>query len=87
MIVCDLESFNNDKAVPYANCKYRSSKNSGKYSRDITERECEKCKKDCIVSWGTDFINEMLDHVLQFKGEAKKVNIKIVECNLYIGSE
>ena len=30
-------------------------------------------KKDCIVFKGTDCFNEMLEHVLKFKGEAKKI--------------
>ena len=78
MIVYELETFNTDKAVPYANCMYRFSKNSGKFNRDITQREYENCRKDCVVFNGTDSINEMLEHVLQFKGEAKKGNNKIV---------
>ena len=41
-------------------------------------------QKDCIVSKGTDKINEMLDHVLQFKGEAKKVINKTFNYNLYV---
>ena len=44
MIDFDLEAFTNDKAVPYATCIYRISKISGKYNRDITQREYEKCK-------------------------------------------
>ena len=39
MVVFDLETFNIDKAVPYASCIYRLSKLSGKYNRDITQRE------------------------------------------------
>ena len=39
MVVYDLETFNADKAVPYANCIYTLSKLSGKYNRDITQRE------------------------------------------------
>ena len=57
---------------------------SEKYNRDITQREYEKCRKDCIVFKGTDSINEMLYYVLQFKGEAKKVSNKIVQNNIYI---
>ena len=57
---------------------------SEKYNRDITQREYEKCRKDCIVFKGTDSINEMLDYVLQFKGEAKKVSNKIVRNKIYI---
>ena len=49
MIVYDIETFNTDRAVPYATRKYRLSKISGKYNRDITEREYEKIRKDCIV--------------------------------------
>ena len=73
MIVHELATFNTDRAIPYANCIYRLSKISGKYNRDITDREYEKCRNDCIVFKGTDNINEMLDQVLQFKGEAKKI--------------
>ena len=73
-IVFDLETLNTDRVVSYASCVYRLSKISGKYNRDITQRGYEKCRKDCIVFKGTDGINEMLDYVLQFKGEAKRIN-------------
>ena len=84
MIVHDIETFNTDKAVPYAKCIHGLSKISGKYYRDISEKECEKCKKDRIVFNGLDKKNEMLDYVSRFKGEAKGVDIKIVEYKLYI---
>ena len=84
MVFYDLDTFNSDKAVPYASCMYRLSKISGKYNRDVTQREYEKCTEDCIVFEGTDNINKLLDYVLQFKGEAKKVNKKIVNQNLYL---
>ena len=42
MIVYDLETFNTDKVVAYANCIYRLSKISGQQNRDITQREFEK---------------------------------------------
>ena len=86
MIVYDIETFHTDRAVPYANCIFRLSKLSGKYNRDITQREYEKCRKDCIFFKGTNSIYEMLDYVLQFKGEAKKFNNKIVKYNLYLFS-
>ena len=57
MIVYDLETFNTDRAVPYANCIYRVNKLSGKNNRDITQREYEKCRKDCTVFKGTDSFN------------------------------
>ena len=49
----------------------------GKSIRDITVQIYEKCKKDCIVFKGTDSINGMLDYVLQFKGETKKLITKL----------
>ena len=44
----------------------------------MIDREYEKCKKDCIVCKRTDSFNEMFDYFLQFKGEAKKVIIKLL---------
>ena len=43
MVVYDIENFNTDRAVPYANCIYRLSKLSGKYNRDISEKAHQKC--------------------------------------------
>ena len=84
IVVYDLETFNKNRAVPYCSCIYKLSKVSGKYHRDISEQEYQKCLNDCVVIKGTDCINEMLDHVLSFKGEPKKVKNKIVEYNLYL---
>ena len=84
IIVYDLETFNKNRAVPYCSCIYKLSKISGKFRRDISEQEYQKCLNDCVVFKGTDCINEMLDHVLSFKGEPKKVKNKIVEYNLYL---
>ena len=81
LIVYDIENFNTDRVVPYAVCLYRLSKISGKYNRDITEQGYENCKKDCIVFKGLDNINEMLDQILQFEGEPKKITDKIVKNN------
>ena len=47
------------------------SKMSGKYYRDITERELEKCTTDCGVFKGIKCVNEMLDFVSEFKGQPK----------------
>ena len=79
MILYDIETFNTDRAVPYANCMYRLSIISGKYNRDISEKEYQKCLNDCVVFKGLDTINEMLDYVLQFKGESKRDNNNIVK--------
>ena len=82
--VYDLETFNKDRAVPYCSCKYKLSKISGKYHRDISEQGCQKCLNDCVVFKGTDCINEKLDDVLSFKGEPKKVGNEIVEYSVYL---
>ena len=84
IVVYDLETFNKIRAVPYCSCIYKLSKISGKYHRDISEQEYQKCLNDCVVFKGIDCINEMLDHVLSFKGEPKKVKNKMVEYNLYL---
>ena len=84
MIVFDKETFSTIKCVPYANYIYRLSKISGKYYRDISEKEYQKCLNDCIVFKGLDNINKMLDYVLQFKEEPKRINNKIVKYNLYL---
>ena len=84
MIVYDIETFSTIKCVPYANCIYRLSKISGKYYRDISDKEYQKCLNDSIVFKGLDNINKMLDYVLQYKGDQKKIKNKIVKYNLYL---
>ena len=77
LIVYDIETFNTDRAVPSFNCINWLGKISGVYNRDVTDRENENCRKDCIVFKGLDNINDMLDYILQFKGEDKRVFNKI----------
>ena len=84
IVVYDLQTFKKIRAVTYCSCIIKLSKISGKYHRDISEQEYQKCLNACVVFQGTDCINEKLDHVLSFKGEPKKVRIKIVEYNLYL---
>ena len=84
VVIYDIETFSTIKCVPYANCIFRLSKISGKYYRDITEKEYQKGLNECIVFKGSDNINKMLDFVLQFKGEPKRINNKIVKYNLYL---
>ena len=84
MIIYDIETFSTIKCVPYASCIYRLSKISGKYYRDTSEKEYQKCLNDCIVFKGLDNINKMLDYDLQFKGEPKRINNKIVKYNLHL---
>ena len=84
MIVYDVETFNTIKCVPYANCIYKLSKSSGKYYRDISEKGYQKCLNDCFVFKGLDNINKVLNYVLQYKGEPKRINNEIVKYNLYL---
>ena len=58
---------------------YKLGKISGKYHRDISEKECQKYLNDWVVFEGTDCFNEMLDRVLLFKGEPKKSKIKLLK--------
>ena len=81
MIVYDLETFSTDGSVPYANIFYRLSQISAKCNRDITERDYQKSTEDCIRFKGSDSSNEILEHVLQFKGEAKEVLTKLLKIN------
>ena len=78
IFVYDLETFNKLRAVPFCSCRYKLIKCSGNH-RDKSEQKYQKYLNDCVVFKGTDCINGMLDHVLSFKGEAKKVDNKIVE--------
>ena len=79
MIVYDMNTFNTIKCVPYSNCMYGLSKISGKNNRDITERRFQKCLVDCIFFEGLNNINEIIDYILQFKREAKKLITKLLK--------
>ena len=78
----DLDTYNKDRAIPCCTCIYKLSKICSKFHQDISEKEYQKCLKDCIDLKGSGSINEISDHVLSFKGEAGKIQ-KIVKCNLY----
>ena len=78
LVIYDLETFNKIRAVPYCSCTYQLSKISGKYHRDISEQDDQKCLNDCIVFKGTDFVNNIVDRVLSFKGEPKKIKKKLL---------
>ena len=49
IVVCDLETCNKFRAVPYCSCIYKLSKISGKYHRDISKQEYQNCLNDCVV--------------------------------------
>ena len=71
IVVYGLETFNEIRVVPYCSCIYKLSKILGKYHRDISEQEYQKCLYDCVVYKASDCNYEMLDPVFLFKGEAK----------------
>ena len=79
-----MDTFNTDRGILYSICLSELSKLPGKHSRDETQREYEKCRNDCIVFKGTDCINFLLGHILDFKRETKWVNNKVVNWTLYL---
>ena len=83
-IVYDLETHNTDRARPYCISFYRLSKLAGRYNRDLTPDEIEKCRKDTIAFDGDDCVSKALDFCLKLKGEERKVKNKIVEYNLQL---
>ena len=85
MIVFDLETLNTIKAIFYANCSYGLSKISGKFLTSIMILLAENLinvKK--IVFFFERTVSKILDYVLQFRVQAKKVNNKNVKNNLYL---
>ena len=80
--MCDLDTYNKDRAVPCCSCIDKLSEISGNYNQDISAKECQKNLIDCVVFKGSDCNNEMVDHLLSFKGGAEKINTKIVDFNL-----
>ena len=84
-IVYDIETYSTDRARPYCISFYRLSKIAGRYNRDQTSDELDKCRKDTIVFDGDDCIEKALDHLLKLKGDERKtINNKIVEYNLQL---
>ena len=82
--IYDLETICTDKCVPYKDGLYILRKISGKFYCDKTDRDIEKCEIDFGVFKGTNYTNEMLHRNIEVKGEAKKVNKKIVENILHL---
>ena len=83
-ITYDLETHNTYRARPYVFCFYRLSKLAGKYNRDLTPYELEKCKKDTIAFDGDNCVTNALDFCLKLKGEKRKIKNEIVEYNLQL---
>ena len=88
-IVYDLETHNTNRARPYCISFYRLSKLAGRYNRDMSPSELDKCRKDTIVFNGDDCIEKALDFCLKLKGEERRtsLNNKIVEYNLQLHAD
>ena len=59
-IVYDLETYNTDRARTYCISFYRLTKPAGRYSRDLTPYEKDRCKKDTLVFDGDNCITSLL---------------------------
>ena len=50
---------------------HRLSKLAGRYNRDLTPCELEKCRKDTLVSDGDNCITNASEFLLKFKEEQR----------------
>ena len=71
--VYDLETHNTDRARPYVFCFYRLSKLAGRYNRDLTPSELEKCRKDTTAFDGDNCVEKALDFCLKLKRDEYRV--------------
>ena len=83
-IVYDLETHNTDRAIPYVFCFHRISKLAGRYNRDLTHDEIQKCKKDTIAFDADNCVEKALDFCLKLKEEREDIKNKILEYNLQL---
>ena len=58
-ITYDLETLYTDRARPYAFGFYQLGKLSGRYDRDLTRNELEKCRKDTIEFDGDNCMRKL----------------------------
>ena len=64
---------------------YRLIKLAGRYNRDLTLDELQKCKKDTIAFDGDNCVEKALDFCLKLKGEEyKDKKGKVLEYNLQL---
>ena len=71
VLVYDIETYNKERAIPYAIGFYPVSKIVGKWNRDLTQTEIDKCLNDIIIFKGENCISCMFDYLKSFKGEPK----------------
>ena len=84
-IVYDLETHNTDRARPYVFCFYRLIKLAGRYNRDLTSYEIDKCKKDTFAFDRDNCVEKAIHYCLKLKGEEHKDKKgKVLEYNLQL---
>ena len=84
-ILNDLETHNTARVRPYVFCFYRLSKLAGRYNRDLTRDEIDKCKKYTIAFDGVNCVEKVLDFCVKLKGEEyKDKKSKVLEYNLQL---
>ena len=72
--VYDIETFNRDRAVPYAIGYFLVSKMaSSKYNKDLTEKEIDSLLNNVRIFDGEDCITKMFEKLRDLKGEPKKI--------------
>ena len=82
--VHDIETHKTDKTRQYCISFYRLTKLAGKYSRDLTPYEVDKCKKDTLVFDGDNCVTNASDFCLKLKREERKFKNRSVEYNLQL---
>ena len=71
-IIYDLETHNTDRARPYVFCFYRLSKLAGRYNRDFTHDERQKCKRDTIAFDGDNCVEKAIGFCLKIQEQEYK---------------
>ena len=71
-ITYDLETHNTDRARLYVFRFHRLIELAGRYNRDLTPYELEKCKKDPMVFDGDNCVSKALDFCSKLRGRKKK---------------
>ena len=71
--VYDIETYNKDRAVPYAIGFYPVTKLCSKWNRDLTQTEIDKCLRDVRLFEGEDCITNMFERLRDLKGEPRKI--------------
>ena len=73
VIVYDIETYNKERAIPYAIGFYPVSKIVSKWNRDLTQKEIDKCLNDVTIFKGEKCVSNMFDYLKLFTGEPKYV--------------